>query len=768
MIDRDRDRSAEQPTFEPADIILSNLLNDVVCDHSPPDLTNRIVTQLNRVIVAESASSTTNNFATPQEWSGGLFSLCEYDEVVALAASEIARGYGLIVPPPVDDAKGGNQLADKQLSVWIQRGTMLVAGLAACVLAVLLIPPGFQTKPTGVPQNKDIAVSQMDHATGVDQTTVPPQVSNQPNSVAVTVATPDSNERLFPNERQLATAPGNRVDNAYQPQNSPIIDANNRERRSPTKRMLDKDIIGIIDDQLKHLWKRVGVTPQPSIKTELWLERSALAIVGRLPTAAEKEAFRINKSESRNVDYVDTLVSSQEFSKRWSELVAGHYLGKRVLGVRSQSGPELSFVKWIADSLSNKVFVGEIEREMISGPRSAPAMESPSLRTDLAAFWLADILERSEIDHRESPEHLSKKALEQKNVGLVEAARQTMRIGGNASMVCSQCHDGESRNNDFSNYLASTQTVRGQDSFWKVPASLSGMSLDRRALGVRALKVVKVSEYFFEDAEGRLKLALAGPPTQISGNTTRSTLADWFRTSVEPRRAMVELVWNEVFKQPLFPIFGLTGEEGNNDRADLRDFLASQMQTGERDLGALVRWMVLSSAFRVDGQKMDSPWYLKATAEQIAEAQKQTRLFASLVSSESPILDSKWTSMNQVASWVKANRSNELNNQALAQGAISPTSPNSLPKTSKPNYSEDQVRFLVSVSKPYRKVSEIADRLAASQMSWPMLLEHAYLVSDSRFPTQNERDESEKLLKAVEQDRAKTLVMIINARLGSN
>lgn len=767
MIDRDRDSSKEQPTFEPAEIILSNLLNDVVCDHIPPDLTNRIVTQFNRVTVAESASSTTNNPATLQERSGSLFSLSDYDEAVAFAESEIARGYGLIVPPPVDDANGRYQLADKQLSVWIQRGTMLVAGLAACVLAVLCIPPGLQTKPNGAPQNKDIAVSQMDQATRVDQT-VSPQVSNQPNSIAVTVAAPDSNERLFPNERQLTTAPDNRVDNATKPQNSPNIFANNLEPSSPTKKMLDKDIIGIIDDQLKHLWKRVGVTPQPSIKTELWLERSALAIVGRLPTAAEKEAFRINKSESRNVEYVDKLIASQEFSKRWSELVAGHYLGKRVVGTRSQPGPQLSFVNWIADSLSNKVFVGDIEREMISGPSTAPVVESPSLRTDPAAFWLADILERSEVDHRESSEHLSKKPLEQKNVGLVAAARQTMRIGGNASMVCSQCHDGESRNNFFNNYLASTQTVRGRDSFWKVPASLSGMSLDRRVLGVRALRVVKSSEYFFEDAEGRLKLAVAGPPTQISGNTTRSTLADWFRSSVEPRRAMVELVWNEVFKQPLFPIFGLTEEEGNSDRADLRDFLASQMQTGERDLGALIRWMVLSSAFRVDGQKMDSPWYLKATAEQIAEAQKQTRLFASLVSSESPTLDSKWTSMNQVATWVKANRSYELNNQALAQGAISPTSPNSLPKTNKPNYSEDQVRFLVSVSKPYRHVSEIADRLAASQMSWPMLLEHAYLVSDSRFPTQNERDESEKLLKAVEQDRAKTLIMIINARLGSN
>ena len=761
MIDRDRDNSKEQPTFEPAEIILSNLLNDVVCDHIPPDLTNRIVTQFNRVTVAESASSTTNNPATLQERSGSLFSLSDYDEAVAFAESEIARGYGLIAPPPVDDANGRYQLADKQLSVWIQRGTMLVAGLAACVLAVLFIPPGLQTKPTGAPQNKDIVVSQMDQATRVDQT-VPPQVSNQPNSIAETIAAPDSNERPFPNERQIANAPDNRVDNAYKPQNSPIMVA------SPTKRMLDKDIIGIIDDQLKHLWKRVGVTPQPSIKSELWLERSALAIVGRLPTAAEKEAFRVNKSETRNVEYVDKLIASQEFSKRWSELVSGHYLGKRVVGVRSQPGPQLSFVNWIADSLSNKVFVGDIEREMISGPSSTPVVESPSLRTDPAAFWLADILERSEVDHRESSEHLSKKLLEQKNVGSVAAARQTMRIGGNASMVCSQCHDGESRNDDFNNYLASTQTVRGQDSFWKVPASLSGMSLDRRVLGVRALKVMKSSEYFFEDAEGRLKLAVAGPPTQVSGNTTRSTLADWFRSSVEPRRAMVELVWNEVFKQPLFPIFGLTEEEGNNDRADLRNFLASQMQTGERDLGALIRWMVLSSAFRVDGQKMDSPWYLKATAEQIAEAQKQTRLFASLVSSESPTLDSKWTSMNQVATWVKANRSYELNNQALAQGAISPTSPNSLPKTSKPNYSEDQVRFLVSVSKPYRKVSEIADRLAASQMSWPMLLEHAYLVSDSRFPTQNERDESEKLLKAVEQDRAKTLIMIINARLGSN
>lgn len=767
MIDRDKDSSKEQTTFEPAEIILSNLLNDVVCEQSPPELTNRIVSQFNRVTACESASATTSKSASMQDLSGGLFSLTEYDQAVAFAESEIARGYGWTFPLAAENAKGRNQLADKKLGVWIQRGTMLVAALAACVLAVLLIPPGFQSKPTGAPQNNDIADSRLDQAQRVDQI-VPPQVSDQPNSVAVTTGAPDSNEKPFLNERQLATDSDNRVENATKPQNSPMVVENNSGPSAPTKQMSDKDITGIIDDQLKLLWKRVGVTPQPSIKTEIWLERSSLAIVGRLPTAAEKEAFRSNKNESRNVEYVDKLLASQEFSKRWSEVLAGHYLGKGVEGVRSQPGPQLSFVKWIADALSNKVFVGDIEREMISGPSTAPMSESPSLRTDPAAFWLADILERSEVDQRESSEHLSKKPLEQKNVGLVAAARQSMRIAGSASMVCSQCHDGESGKDDFDDYFAATQTIRGQDSFWKVPASLSGMSLDPRVAGVRPLKVGKSSEYFFEDAEGRLKLAVAGPPIQINGTTAKSTLADWFRSSVEPRRAMVELVWNEVFKQPLVPVFGLTEEEGKNDRADLRYFLASQMQTGERDLGALIRWMVLSTAFRLDGQKMDSPWYLKATSEQIAEAQRQTRLFASLFSSESSIRESKWNSMNEVANWVKANRSYELNNQALAQGAISPTSQSSLPKTSKPNYSEAQVRFLVSLSKPYRKVFDVANRLAASQMSWPMLLEHAYLVSDSRFPTQGERDESEKLFQAIEQDRAKALVMIINARLGSN
>ena len=52
-------------------------------------------------------------------------------------------------------------------------------------------------------------------------------------------------------------------------------------------------------------------------------------------------------------------------------------------------------------------------------------------------------------------------------------------------------------------------------------------------------------------------------------------------------------------------------------------------------------------------------------------------------------------------------------------------------------------------------------------MSWQMLIEHAYLATDARFPSRLERDEAIKLLEASGQDRARTLVMIVNARLGS-
>ena len=85
----------------------------------------------------------------------------------------------------------------------------------------------------------------------------------------------------------------------------------------------------------------------------------------------------------------------------------------------------------------------------------------------------------------------------------------------------------------------------------------------------------------------------------------------------------------------------------------------------------------------------------------------------------------------------------------------------------KMDYTEDQVRYFVSVDHPYSQLRVLADRWAASSMNWQMLLEHAYLATDARLPTRSEFEEGNKLLESTGKDRAKTLVMIVNARLGS-
>jgi len=263
-----------------------------------------------------------------------------------------------------------------------------------------------------------------------------------------------------------------------------------------------------------------------------------------------------------------------------------------------------------------------------------------------------------------------------------------------------------------------------------------------------------------------MKMARAGPPSLLKQVGGSESLGAWFGDASEPRRALIDMVWNQVFQQPLVPAMGLTDAEGLNERVDLRDLLASQIQLRNADLGTLVRWIVLSKAMRLEGLKTDSPWYLKSTESQIASTQKQMRIFASYPRIESIQVNSGKLPVGKVASWIEQKRSFQKPDAMLAQGSNT-IGTNKGPKSLMPVYSEDQVRYLISVEEPYSQVKALSDRWAKSSMAWTMLVEHAYLATDARFPTGAEREEANKLLDTAGKDRMRTLVMIVNARLGS-
>ncbi len=747
----------------PRDVMLSVLLDDFLGGKKPPDLRPKILAKLEKLATGKALS-------IPSGLENALCSSSEHDEAIQAASLEIENGYGTMIPSaPVEMAEA----VDDDFGLWIRRGVFLVVALAAAILGVVFLPDALKSRNA---TNRQTEITKNDAR--------PDNTNSDPSSPFLLKDTPNRESGI--REESLAKAPSKLENNLQQKdtlvdrlpesiasqsvvpskQVLPLIDSNNSTTNVVLKVMSTGEVVGIIDNQLNYLWDRVGRTAAPNVSTDVWLDRVAVAILGRQATAAEKESFRSNKDESRVLRYVDNLVSSDDFSRYWSIKLAEHYLGKRISSSRERTLMEDAFVHWLEESLVQKRFIGDIERQMIDGQKNG--WDGQNVRTDPAAYWLAETMERAATNQRDSVELVpANKKHQPREESLIGVSRQLMRLSGNPSMVCSQCHVDETSNSDLRGYISmsKTQATGGLSTFWSVPANLSGLTLLSQT-AVRKLRSEPRRDYFFEDGEGKMKLAIAAPPSLRKGKVS-TTLGEWFSSSDEPRRAIVEMVWGQVFKQPLVLVTGLSEDEGLSERVDLRELIASQMQLQNADMGTLVRWIVLSKTLRLEGPKMDAPWYLKSTDSQIADAQKQMRMFAGFPVTHSVVAESGKLPSGQVALWIDQKRSFQRADAAtLAQGANSKL-PGKTRNPTKLDYSEDQVRYLVSIEEPYSQLKALADRWGKSAMTWQMLIEHTYLATDSRFPSRSERDEANKLLEASGQDRARTLVMIVNARLGS-
>ncbi len=751
----------------PSDFMLTMLLEDFLGEEVPPDLKSRLLASLGK-------SPSGNGPPTHVELANARCTGEDYDEAMRAASQDLENGYGTTIPAPIGTLDLASGSAEGTM-IWLRRGVYVALTLAAAMLGAIFAPSALKSWNTGGNRSDIAKTSEAPDTTSPDLIPAIDQANNEPNvrdqSVAATSADPNNDKIDEQGElptNGLLESIATRSEKSKGQDFEPI--ASNMPAKSVSgEAMKNAEIVSVIDNQLNYLWNRVGLTAAPSVQMDVWLDRAAVAIVGRQATAAEKQAFRSSKGENRVANYVDLLISSSEFSRFWSTKLAEHYLGKRLPTSRDLSAAEYAFVEWLEESLFEKVFVGEMENTMISGPVEDRLVGS-RVRTDPASFWLAETMERVTTNHRDSVDQLvpPTKKRPPREESLIGVSRQLMRISGNPSMVCSQCHMEETGGSEFRGYISMTkpQTAVGSNSFWSVPANLSGLTLLHQTFE-RTIRTEPPTEYFYEDGEGRMKLAFVGPPSLRKDENGNRPLGEWFSSSAEPRRAIVEMVWGQMFKQPLVPAMGLSENEGLNERVDLRELLASQMQLRRADLGLLVRWIVFSKSFRIEGLKTDTPWYLKSTESQIAESQRKMRMFAGFPATDSLTAESGKLSLGRVASWMNQKRSfQNSNDAALAQGANNKT-PGKGPKAPKLDYSEDQVRYLVSIEEPYSQLKALSERLAKSSMSWQMLLEHVYLATDARFPTRSERDDANKLFESSGKDRAKTLVMIVNARLGS-
>jgi len=471
------------------------------------------------------------------------------------------------------------------------------------------------------------------------------------------------------------------------------------------------------------------------------------------------------------------LIASDEFSRKWSFVLANHYLGRSgsSSGSKQPTESEKEFVSWLSQALSKQTFAGELEREMIAGPRDGNANKQDSvlggglLRTDPASYLLSDWLTRSDSQKSDLQASTSNVSKEQSQATFVSASRQWMRITGSSSMVCSQCHEGDSHLKGFESYLASTVSNRGTELFWNVSANLTPFTMERSKSDRNVLKVSKAKDLFVEDSDGRMKVMKPMATRSNSSVESASALGDWLLTSEDARKSLVDSVWDEIFGQPLVPVLGLTDQEGLHERVQLRDLLAKQMQQRQTDLGTVVRWLVMSAAFGLDSPKLDTPWYLKATDAQVADVQHQLKLFAASSvmkweSSESIQKVSASTSL--LSGWFDSNRMDDSNNLTLAQPSASITPTKQEPtKLSKLIYTDSQIRFLMESKRPYDQVAFFAERIGKSSMTFPEMVDHAFLASSARFPSSDERELALKVFEVSNQDTTQALKILLNAQL---
>ncbi|HUP81609.1 MAG TPA: hypothetical protein VM260_23865, partial [Pirellula sp.] len=245
----------------PSDFMLSALLEDFLNQNGPPDLKPRILARLEKIGTGKEVPIQSN------------YACDEYDHAMQAASKEIESGYEKNVPPaPVEIAEA----VDEDFAIWIRRGILLVAALAAVVIAAIFLPDSMNSRQ-GVLNQTKLATNgsaQNNPITEIPAMSVtkgaPDKSSNSPtDSLAVTP---------LENGRRPSHDPASMArDTIASPsilavkQDTPLITKNNSVPGDVSKVIGNEEVVGVIDSQLNYLWNRVGLTAAPKVQIDVWL-----------------------------------------------------------------------------------------------------------------------------------------------------------------------------------------------------------------------------------------------------------------------------------------------------------------------------------------------------------------------------------------------------------------------------------------------------------------------------------------------------------------
>jgi len=313
-----------------------------------------------------------------------------------------------------------------------------------------------------------------------------------------------------------------------------------------------------IDDAVFANLKTLGVPPSPTCDDATFLRRSALDVVGRLPTEEEARAFFANGSADRRDQWIETLLNGPDYAEfqanRWIAVL------KNRRDDTSDLASNFAFHAWVRDSmLANKPY-DQFVRELLAA--TGPVIDNPPVA------WYKRVKEpKDQIE---------------------DVAQLFLGV----RMQCAQCH-----HHPFERW--------SQDDYYSLAAFFS--QLGRKPSGTRGEDLIfhkrGTASATNIKSKAVLKPAAFGDamPPIAPDEDPRLKLADWMKTPGNPyfAKALVNRYWKHFFGRGLIEPEDDIRESNPASNPELLAALEKHFIKSGFDLKDLVRVIVRSRAYQL-------------------------------------------------------------------------------------------------------------------------------------------------------------------------
>lgn len=322
-----------------------------------------------------------------------------------------------------------------------------------------------------------------------------------------------------------------------------------------------------IDDENLRQLQQLRLEPSPRCDDETFLRRSTLDTIGRLPTAAEQESYRAASAGQRRDQWIERLLSSDDFvdywTHRWSDLLL-------INGTRLRPVAVESYYRWLHQAVRDNVPWDRLVREILT----ATGDNTENGATNFYAL-------------HQSPEEMTENA-SQAFLGL--------------SIGCAKCHNHPLEKWTNDQYYAMANL------FSRVRAK--GWGGDSRGGDGRRTLYVAGQGDLIQPNRGRPQPPApldAEPLPMDDPSDRREALADWMTDPENPyfARAITNRVWANFFGRGLVePVDDLRTSNPATNEPLLRAASAYLVDVGF-DLRQLMRAILRSETYQRGSQPLD-------------------------------------------------------------------------------------------------------------------------------------------------------------------